>query len=121
MTQEEKDKALELAQKYQTDKVSEKQMNKAFSLISKLDPDIARDVFDLFYMFKDAINGKYKLDKVTLFKIGGAIIYLITPIDAIPDFILLLGFLDDVVVLKFLIDSLKAEIERYRAFKSQNI
>jgi uncharacterized membrane protein YkvA (DUF1232 family) len=49
----------------------------------------------------------------------GALAYLVSPIDLIPErFLGPLGLADDVAVLMFTLNYSKPEIERYRAFKA---
>jgi uncharacterized membrane protein YkvA (DUF1232 family) len=40
-------------------------------------------------------------------------LYLLTPIDLIPDFIPVVGYLDDVVVLGFLLKAIRADLDRF--------
>ena len=44
----------------------------------------------------------------------GALIYLITPIDAIPDFIPALGLTDDVGIILAAVAKLAADLQKYR-------
>jgi uncharacterized membrane protein YkvA (DUF1232 family) len=43
-----------------------------------------------------------------------AIVYVISPIDAIPDFLPVIGFTDDVSIILFVARSLKEDLRRYR-------
>lgn len=43
----------------------------------------------------------------------GALLYLISPIDAIPDFIPIVGLLDDVGVIGLAVITLKDELDKY--------
>ncbi len=46
-----------------------------------------------------------------------SLVYFITPIDMIPDFIPALGFTDDISVLYFVLQSLSGDIESYRQWE----
>src|SRR5690242_361572 len=47
-------------------------------------------------LFKSYINGSYRdISTKSILTVIGALIYFVSPIDAIPDFIVGLGFLDD--------------------------
>jgi uncharacterized membrane protein YkvA (DUF1232 family) len=46
--------------------------------------------------------------------IAAAIIYLVSPIDAIPDFIPIIGYFDDAAVIALCIRMLHTDIEEYR-------
>lgn len=61
--------------------------------------------------------GKYLLDKnVKWYRkaiAAAALIYFLTPVDSIPDFIPFAGFLDDIGIIAWTIRFLGKEIERY--------
>ena len=78
---------------------------------------ILQSVRDLYSLFKDAVQGNYKLHSMSLGIIGGGLLYLIIPADFIPDFIPFLGFLDDVAVLSVIIKALQGELLAYRHWK----
>jgi uncharacterized membrane protein YkvA (DUF1232 family) len=46
--------------------------------------------------------------------IGAALLYFITPIDLIPDFIPVIGLLDDAAVIAYVVYKLKDELEEYK-------
>ena len=60
---------------------------------------------------------QYMKDKnVSVFKkllIIGSLLYLVFPVDIVPDFIIGLGILDDITVLAFIWFALKSEIDDY--------
>ena len=65
----------------------------------------------------DVSTGKYKdyeLKKLTI--IVGAIIYVVTPIDLLPDFIPT-GFVDDLSILAWAANNAAIELNRYKAVK----
>ncbi|MGJ7910435.1 YkvA family protein [Neobacillus sp. LXY-1] len=63
-------------------------------------------------------KGEYKnFSKSTMLILIGAIIYFVSPIDAIPDFILGLGILDDSAVIGFTIKRLSTELDKYEEWK----
>ena len=76
-----------------------------------------QSVRELYSLFRDAVQGKYKLHPMSLGIIGGGLLYLIIPADFIPDFIPFLGFLDDVAVLSVIIKALQGELLAYRHWK----
>lgn len=49
-----------------------------------------------------------------------ALVYLVMPLDALPDFIPLGGFLDDAAVLGFVIKSIRDDIRRFRWWEEAN-
>jgi uncharacterized membrane protein YkvA (DUF1232 family) len=74
-------------------------------------------VKDLYYLFKDAIGGRYKLHPVNLGIIGGGLLHFIMPADLIPDFIPIKGLIDDIAILTTIINALRGELLKYRAWK----
>lgn len=72
------------------------------------------DVKLLFSMMHDK---EFKLQSSTMMSIGGALAYVVLPTDVIPDFIPLMGWVDDALVLKLVMDSAKGEISRFRQFR----
>ena len=71
----------------------------------------------LYALFKDAVKGKYKLHPSSVAMIGGGLLYFILPADLIPDFIPVIGYLDDLAVLTTIMNSLKNEIKEYRIWR----
>lgn len=71
----------------------------------------------LVAMVKDTFAGRYKMNKWNLSVIVATIIYVVSPLDAVPDLIPVLGWLDDASIVGFAISKLADEIDRYRKFK----
>ncbi len=80
---------------------------------------ILEDLKDLYGIFIDSIKGRYKLHPGLLSIIGGGLLYFIIPLDFIPDYIPIVGLLDDFAVLSAIINSMQAELSDYRKFKSK--
>ncbi len=72
----------------------------------------------LFSLLKDWISGDYRAlpSKALLLTLAG-IVYFVTPIDIIPEFIVGLGLLDDAVILGWIISQIGRELEEYRLWK----
>ncbi|MFZ4261275.1 YkvA family protein [Sphingobacterium sp. HJSM2_6] len=88
--------------------------NKALHLEGK-----SNDFKLLIAMVKDTLAGNYKMDKWNMSVIIATIIYVISPIDAIPDIVPILGWLDDASIVGYAISKLADEISRYKKYKSQ--
>ena len=90
--------------------------------VAKASPDLKRilkDLKDLYALFVDSIKGRYKLHPAIMSIIGGGLLYFIIPLDFIPDYIPVIGLLDDFAVLSAIINSLQDELTDYRKFKSE--
>jgi len=80
---------------------------------------ILKDLKDLYILFIDSIKGKYKLHPAITGIIGGGLLYFIVPLDLIPDYIPVVGLLDDFAVLSAIINSLQNELTAFRKFKAE--
>lgn len=71
-------------------------------------------------MVKAHFSGKYTSFSIKsiLLMIAG-IVYFVTPIDLIPDFIPALGFTDDITVVFFIYRSLSEDIEMFESWEKQ--
>ena len=72
----------------------------------------------LFSMLLDSFKGRYPLPKKTALLLIFAFLYLISPIDIIPDVFPLIGLVDDVAVLVFSLSFIRGDLENYRAWKN---
>ena len=79
-----------------------------------------KNVRVLYSIFKDAVNGNYKLPPASVAMIGGGLLYFILPTDLIPDFIPVVGYLDDLAVLTTIMNTLGKEINEYRVWRKSN-
>ena len=67
-----------------------------------------------FEMLKDYKKKNYKnVPWKTIAIVTAAILYFLNPIDLIPDFMGLLGFTDDAIVLGFVFNSIREELIKY--------
>jgi curved DNA-binding protein CbpA len=101
--------------KYINDEAIRKKFDKAYPALKAA----LKRVRVLYSLFKDAVNGKYKLHPASVAMIGGGLLYFILPADFIPDFIPVAGYLDDLVVLTTIMNSLSKEIGEYRIWKEK--
>jgi uncharacterized membrane protein YkvA (DUF1232 family) len=76
---------------------------------------VRRDLETLIRMLKAWGKGKYKgIGIANLLIVAGAVFYFLNPIDAVVDFLPLVGFTDDVAVIMFAIARLRDEFYKFQ-------
>lgn len=74
----------------------------------------------LISLVRDWLNGSYtQISKKSIILILTGLIYFVSPIDLIPDWLLALGFIDDAAVLALIINQLEKEIQKYNLWKNR--
>lgn len=72
----------------------------------------------LFRLLKAWTDGRYRgLSVRTLLSLIGALIYVLSPIDLVPDFIPGIGLIDDAAVLAFLLHSMAHDLAAFRVWE----
>lgn len=72
-------------------------------------------------MLQDYWNGVYReVPWMTIAAVVAALIYVITPIDLIPDFIPGIGLVDDAAVVAACLNLIQSDFEAYKRWKSGN-
>lgn len=80
------------------------------------------DLQSLIRMLNSWRLGKYKdISKRSMAMVAGALLYFVSPIDLIPDFLLMVGFADDIAVLGFVINRLRKEVNKFKAWEKGQI
>lgn len=76
--------------------------------------ELTSQVKGLIRLVKHYRDGTYRhVSKKSMMLIVAALIYFVSPIDAVPDFLVGVGLLDDAAVLAFLYKTIKMEIDHY--------
>jgi uncharacterized membrane protein YkvA (DUF1232 family) len=74
----------------------------------------------LFSLAKDYANGTYNnVSRASIVAIIGSLLYFISPLDVIPDFILGLGFIDDAFIIGYVFNKVAKELEKYQAWRAK--
>jgi uncharacterized membrane protein YkvA (DUF1232 family) len=82
--------------------------------------DVRSQLLLLFSLTKDYAKGNYvDIPKTTIVSVLAALLYFISPIDLVPDFIVGMGFLDDAFVLGFVYKRVSKELLKYQVWKAQ--
>jgi uncharacterized membrane protein YkvA (DUF1232 family) len=72
----------------------------------------------LFELVKAYSKGEYrKISTSSLLTVIGAIIYFVSPIDFVPDFIAGLGIIDDAAVIAFTFKQISTDLEKFKQWK----
>ncbi len=80
--------------------------------------EIKDNMKEAFNYVSDVFSGRYKDYSMTaLITLVAGMVYVVSPIDIIPDFIPVVGFTDDITVFLFVLKSVNDELERYRKSK----
>lgn len=82
-----------------------KELIKNRSFISKIP--------DLFRMIKASLRGEYKMNRSNMIYSLLIFIYLVSPLDIIPDFLPIIGVADDLGLLGILISKLMKETDNF--------
>ncbi len=101
-----------------------KKSNEILEKVSKSDKLIRyiNQIELLIRMLKDYITKEYpQLPWKTFVSVGAALLYIVMPIDAIPDFIPGVGLLDDVFVFTTVWKLVEEDVKEYAAWKLRNL
>jgi uncharacterized membrane protein YkvA (DUF1232 family) len=78
------------------------------------------DITDMFTMICAYSSGKYRaVPWATIAAMGGTLLYVISPVDLIPDFIPILGYVDDAAVFAACMKMVKVDLDIYRKWKNK--
>ncbi|KPQ30557.1 MAG: hypothetical protein HLUCCX14_00380 [Marinobacter excellens HL-55] len=79
------------------------------------------DIRLMFALVRDYWRGEYRdIPWKSIAAIAGALLYVMNPLDLIPDVILLVGFLDDAGVVALCLKLVESDLHRYAAWKEHN-
>jgi uncharacterized membrane protein YkvA (DUF1232 family) len=77
------------------------------------------DLMTLLRLIRSWTTGRYRdIPWQTIVLAIAAVVYFVNPFDIIPDFIPLVGFLDDATVVGFVIASIRNDLEKFREWEN---
>ncbi|HSP11476.1 MAG TPA: YkvA family protein [Salegentibacter sp.] len=123
ISQEKADQELKKRQKtFSREKLKQlfQEKNSLFSKFINIDTlnEYYRDFVDLFSLLQDWYKGRYKdVPWLVISSVGGALLYVLSPIDLIPDFLPMVGYLDDAAVFAALLKYVRQDLKKYRDWK----
>ena len=111
-------RAKKLYEKYKKTKVTVEDLKKAGKLKNHLGA-VATTFGLLVRMLQADRRGEFKIPAMDKVKIIGAIVYVISTIDAVPDILPIIGFGDDIGIVTYVISKLGNLISEYEKFEIQ--
>lgn len=70
---------------------------------------------------KDVATGRYKgYSKTHLTLIVAAILYVVSPLDVIPDFLIVVGLIDDAAIIAWVFNEIGKELDKYKEVSGEN-
>ena len=83
--------------------------------------NILADVPLLLSLVKCYVAGDYKeIPTGSIVAAVAALLYLIKPVDLIPDFIPVIGFTDDAAMVAFCVSSIHADLARFKSWRNKD-
>ena len=78
------------------------------------------DVRTLLVLVKSWASGDYReISMRALVIVVGALLYFVVPTDAIPDFLVGIGFVDDAAVIAYALRAVRGELDAFRAWRAR--
>ncbi|MCH8535424.1 MAG: DUF1232 domain-containing protein [Flavobacteriaceae bacterium] len=96
---------------------NEDQIKEKLSVLGKFKEHVTL----LFAMLKDFKNKKYtEVPWQSIAAITFALLYLLNPLDLVPDFIPIVGYLDDASIIGLTLKMVAEDLEAYKLWKEKN-
>lgn len=125
ISEEEAREALEKGARNVSDEDVKKVVNRADEIEGKLRTKgplkrFIDDVKLMIFLVKDYANGNYReIPYWTIAAVVAALIYVISPIDLIPDFIPVIGYVDDAAVVSVCLLLVEKDLMKYKEWKAK--
>lgn len=81
-----------------------------------------RQLFDVAHtvvrLVRNYVSGSYRqIETGTIVSALGVLLYTLSPVDLVPDFVPVVGFLDDLALLSWFVEKFQGEIVRFREWE----
>ncbi len=72
----------------------------------------------LIQLFRSYLNGEYRdVSKKTMITVVAGLLYLVLPTDAVPDFLIGFGLVDDAAILGMVMTQVNKDLEKFQSWK----
>ena len=117
-------KYLDMAKTYVNNQKKSTELLDEATTKSNTNKNALEEVWDnlqlLIAMFRSWVKGEYKeIPTKTIISIIAAIIYFVSPVDFIPDFLVGLGFADDAAIIGFTIKQITDDLEKFKLWQAK--
>jgi uncharacterized membrane protein YkvA (DUF1232 family) len=73
-------------------------------------------------LVRNYVSGSYRqVETGTIVSALGVLLYTLSPVDLVPDFIPVVGFLDDLALLSWFVEKFQGEIVRFREWEATHV
>lgn len=83
---------------------------------------LKEQAFTFNRMVRAYLNGDYRdIPWKNIITVTAGIVYFVTPLDLIPDFIPITGFMDDLTVLMWVLNSVRGSVEAFEEWEQTGV
>jgi len=127
---ERKRKEVEQEFEKQIEKITPKEVEEILKRRKEVEEKVARgtlrkfleEVKLFFELLADFLSGRYReVPWYTVAAVAAALLYVLNPFDVIPDFIPVVGQVDDALVITFCLALIEEDLNRYREWKRRKV
>lgn len=100
-------------------------LNKAIKLANDKKENLG-EVWEKLQLFFELVKayskGEYKnISTSTILTVVGTLLYFVSPLDLVPDFIIGLGILDDAAIIGYTVKKISTELDAFSIWKRANL